>query len=704
MVENALTRSVLWRVAAAPTVPRPLLALVVLVSIGGGLLADAAAGSAWTIALVVLLPWLPVIIATAIWVHRHFRWLVLLYLLVVAHLGAVLVGFFVADGIEGSTGVYALLLVGSTTLVSVLFKLALDRSADVWLARGFPHAPREVLVDATRRASSLRFRPGAVVIAEGDRSDHFYIVTAGAAEVTQLTANGEMHINTHERGECFGEVGLLTSVPRSATVRAVSTLDVLALDEPAFHLLLARSGSTADELASLAKGRSIRSDPREDAVPMPPWTRLVQRMFKHPRAMHYNRLIAAVLAINAVIAVYGVARGGWWADDGTNLHSIAIVAQANVAFAIVVRQQYVINALAWLATRARPTWPLRLRWALGKYYHFGGLHVGGAVAGTMWYLALVGSLTYDSARGVNNVSPANLVVSYVIVALFIVMVVMATPRLRAAQHDRFEVTHRFCGWAALVLVWVNTVLFVISQRGDDPLGRSLLTAPTIWILVATTVCAAWPWLLLRKVPIVIERPSTHAVIVKLDHGVKPGIGTTRPISRHPLVGWHHFANVPAIAGSSGYRMVISRAGDWTSEFIDDPPPQIWVRGIPTMGVANVRRLFKKVVLVATGSGIGPMLGHLLDTTVPSRLVWVTRNPRRTYGDELVGEIEAAQPDAIIWDTDERGKPDVLRLAYAAYLSSDAEAVICIANRTVTWQVVNGLERRGIPAFGPIWDS
>ena len=47
---------------------------------------------------------------------------------------------------------------------------------------------------------------------------------------------------------------------------------------------------------------------------------------------------------------------------------------------------------------------------------------------------------------------------------------------------------------------------------------------------------------------------------------------------------------------------------------------------------------------------------------------------------------------------------MLRLAYAAYLESKAEAVVCISNSSVTWQVVHGLERRGIPAFGPIWDS
>jgi hypothetical protein len=47
---------------------------------------------------------------------------------------------------------------------------------------------------------------------------------------------------------------------------------------------------------------------------------------------------------------------------------------------------------------------------------------------------------------------------------------------------------------------------------------------------------------------------------------------------------------------------------------------------------------------------------------------------------------------------------VLRLAYRAYISSGAEAVICVSNKTLTWQVVHGLEQRGIPAFGPVWDS
>jgi hypothetical protein len=168
---------------------------------------------------------------------------------------------------------------------------------------------------------------------------------------------------------------------------------------------------------------------------------------------------------------------------------------------------------------------------LGKYYHFGGLHVGSAVAGTIWYLALVVSVMCDAGA----VSYAHTVIT-TIVTVFAVMIVMALPRLRAARHDRFEVTHRFCGWVALVLVWVNTMLFVNGDRGDASLAAALLGAPSFWLVALTAGLAIWPWLLLRRVPITCQRPSSHAVILRLDHGVTPAVGTTRPISRHPFVG------------------------------------------------------------------------------------------------------------------------------------------------------------------------
>jgi hypothetical protein len=120
-------------------------------------------------------------------------------------------------------------------------------------------------------------------------------------------------------------------------------------------------------------------------------------------------------------------------------------------------------------------------------------------------------------------------------------------------------------------------------------------------------------------------------------------------------------------------------------------------------MAAIEVMYRRILYVVTGSGIGPALGQILTSRVPARLVWSTRSPRATYGDALVDEVLAVHPDAVIWDTTERGKPDLLQLAYDECRDFKADAVLVVSNKAGTWRVVHGLERLGIPAFGPIWD-
>lgn len=409
--------------------------------------------------------------------------------------------------------------------------------------------------------------------------------------------------------------------------------------------------------------------------PLPPLTSRFRRALKHPRLMHYNRLAALVLLVNAAYLVLG---------GPLDIRSLGHACLANLALAVVVRQQYVVNFLFRVATWAPTSWPLKVRWTLGKVYHFGGLHVGGALAGTLWFGALTVAVT---ARGGD---PGLTLVSWALVTLLVGIVATALPPFRSRFHDHFEKIHRFGGWAALALFWTHTAL---SGAG----------VPEFGVLAVVTFSVALPWTRLRKVRVHVERPSSHVALARFDYGEKPFAGSSTALSRSPLKEWHSFANVPA-PDDPGFRLTISRAGDWTASFIDDAPEHVWVKGITTAGVANIEVLFKKVVYVATGSGIGPCLPHLLAAEVPSRLVWATRAPRTTYGDALVDEILAVQPDALVWDTSLHGKPDMVRLAYSAYRDFGAEAVICISNKKLTWQVVQGLERRGVPAYGAIWDS
>jgi uncharacterized membrane protein len=419
--------------------------------------------------------------------------------------------------------------------------------------------------------------------------------------------------------------------------------------------------------------------------------RAVRRALKHPRAMPYHRLIVAVLVVNLALLCQHLQRGDWRIDDGSAVSALAGLTLVNLAAAVLIRQQTVLNALFGLAGRGSRSWPLWLRWSVSKVHHVGGIHAGAALAGTGWLSAFAVVTTITEARHPAAVSTATLVLSYCLVALALVVVACAAPVVRARAHNVFETTHRFGGWTAIGLFWA------LSFEAGAPAWR-------VAVLALLTASVASPWLRLRRVPVTVERPSSHAAIVHLDYGVTPAFASAVGISRSPLREWHAFATVTT-PGRSGYRLLISRAGDWTGRFIDDPPMHVWVRGTAVVApMAKVALLYERVVYVVTGSGIGPALGQILAARVPARLVWSTRDPRATYGDDLVDQLEGAQPDALVWDTTRNGKPDLVVLAQRAYDDFDAEAVLIVSNKPATTHLVHAFERRGIPAFGPIFDS
>ena len=124
------------------------------------------------------------------------------------------------------------------------------------------HAPREDALRATiervaifaglaparietaeRRALVVSCVPGQVIIRQGEPADRFYIIAEGEVEITQTGADGEAPriLRRMSVAEVFGEIGLLTGVPRTATVTAVTACSLLALERPDF-LELANSG------------------------------------------------------------------------------------------------------------------------------------------------------------------------------------------------------------------------------------------------------------------------------------------------------------------------------------------------------------------------------------------------------------------------------------------------------------------------------
>jgi CRP-like cAMP-binding protein len=85
-----------------------------------------------------------------------------------------------------------------------------------------------------------RYEPGQVIFNQGDRSDGFYFVRLGFVKVSQRHPGGDLVLSYHGRGGFFGEIGVITGMPRMATCSAVDHVDVVRVPGDDFRDMLAR--------------------------------------------------------------------------------------------------------------------------------------------------------------------------------------------------------------------------------------------------------------------------------------------------------------------------------------------------------------------------------------------------------------------------------------------------------------------------------
>lgn len=86
-----------------------------------------------------------------------------------------------------------------------------------------------------------KYEDHQIICHEGEPGDHFYIVLDGIAECYQHSTDGEGSdklVATLTKGQYFGEIALLTTKPRQATVKAKGILKVLTIDRPTFIRVL----------------------------------------------------------------------------------------------------------------------------------------------------------------------------------------------------------------------------------------------------------------------------------------------------------------------------------------------------------------------------------------------------------------------------------------------------------------------------------
>jgi len=115
--------------------------------------------------------------------------------------------------------------------------MRLRRDAKMELLRQVPlfaGLSKRELEQLGRIADELDLPAGQVLIKEGTRGLEFFVLAGGAVSVAQ---NGR-RVRTLSTGDFFGEIALVTEVPRTSTVTTESAVRVLVLTKRDFQRVL----------------------------------------------------------------------------------------------------------------------------------------------------------------------------------------------------------------------------------------------------------------------------------------------------------------------------------------------------------------------------------------------------------------------------------------------------------------------------------
>lgn len=110
--------------------------------------------------------------------------------------------------------------------------------------------PENELEHLVHSAQSRRYSVGEVLFHEGDKADGLYMIRRGSVTVSRMVAGKEVVLAYVSAGNYVGEMALVSNQPRSATIRAASSTEVVLLEAARVTEVLARTTSIRKKIDS----------------------------------------------------------------------------------------------------------------------------------------------------------------------------------------------------------------------------------------------------------------------------------------------------------------------------------------------------------------------------------------------------------------------------------------------------------------------
>lgn len=394
--------------------------------------------------------------------------------------------------------------------------------------------------------------------------------------------------------------------------------------------------------------------------------------------------------------------------------STSIFSVGNILVAVLVRNELILHLLYRLAV-----WT-SVKIVYGKYYlnssvhYIGGVHASCATWGFLWLvvaqLQQLGNPS-DPLSMATESDPISIAISSILLTLLFIIILTAIPPLRHKFHDTFEISHRYLGWSCLAILSLHQIRFqfIIALNQAYPL-ETLLTNPVLLMIAVMVFSIFLPWITVQCFDNFRMHCPSEGVLVVTFSG-SADVGTFARISLDG-VEWHSFSvartSFNKQTGESEIHLIIGAVGDWTKNLIrqvekGNLPKRLWVRRVKPPGFMFSINAYSRVVVIATGAGIAPVIPHVIKNGHKLCIVWIANEHKQTYGTELWSLLDS-HPRCNIFDTGIHGRPNVEQLAIQTVKDFRAQAVFCVSNKAVTEKVIKACLGKGIPAYGASWDS
>jgi CRP/FNR family transcriptional regulator, cyclic AMP receptor protein len=112
------------------------------------------------------------------------------------------------------------------------------------------------------------YKPGDILFEEGSKGREMYIINEGKVGVYKQTPDGLVELAQIEKGGVIGEMSLLDTMPRSATVKALETSKVMLINELIFSQAVQNIPAWLNSIIKIIVNRLRDANKRVDMSPL----------------------------------------------------------------------------------------------------------------------------------------------------------------------------------------------------------------------------------------------------------------------------------------------------------------------------------------------------------------------------------------------------------------------------------------------------